>query len=145
MQLPPAGSERAVRILERDDRRVAALIHDAALADAPALLDSVAVTAGISLENERLRAELRAQLAEVRTSRTRLLETADTERRRLERNLHDGAQQRLLGRGLALKLPSRDSTAPIRKSANCSPRPTTSYAQPSKSYASLLAASIPQS
>ena len=104
MQLPPAGSERAVRILERDDRRVAALIHNAALADAPALLDSVAVTAGLSLENERLRAELRAQLAEVRTSRTRLLETADTERRRLERNLHDGAQQRLLGLGLALKL-----------------------------------------
>lgn len=98
------SSGRAVRILERDGERVAALIHDAALVDAPTLLDSVAATAGIALENERLRVELRAQLAEVRRSRARLVETADSERRRLERDLHDGAQQRLLGIGLALQL-----------------------------------------
>ncbi|MGI9659720.1 MAG: sensor histidine kinase, partial [Gaiellaceae bacterium] len=104
VELPARASGRAVRILERDGERVAALVHDAALADAPALLDSVAAAAGIALENERLRAELRAQLVEVRRSRARLVETADDERRRLERNLHDGAQQRLLGIGLALQL-----------------------------------------
>ena len=104
VELPERGSGRAVRILERDDDRVAALVHDAALADAPALLDSVAAAAGMALENERLRAELRAQLVEVRRSRARLVEAADAERRRLERDLHDGAQQRLLAIGLALQL-----------------------------------------
>ena len=55
------------------------------------------------LEVERLQAQLRAQLVEVRASRARIVEAGDAERRRLERDLHDGAQQRLLGVRLALR------------------------------------------
>jgi signal transduction histidine kinase len=68
------------------------------------LLDAVGAAAGLALENARLQAELRAQLTEVRASRARLVEAGDAERRRLERDLHDGAQQRLLGIRLALQL-----------------------------------------
>ena len=61
-------------------------------------------TAGLVLENERLAAEVRSQLAEVRASRARIVAAADAERRRIERNLHDGAQQRLVTLSLALGL-----------------------------------------
>jgi len=95
---------RAVTVLEHDDRRVAALVHDPGLRDEPELLDSVGAAASLALENARLQAELRAQLAEVRASRVRIVEAGDAERRRLERDLHDGAQQRLLGIRLALQI-----------------------------------------
>ena len=83
---------------------IAALVHDPALLDEPALVESVRATAGLVLENERLAAEVRAQLAEVRASRTRLVAATDAERRRIERNLHDGAQQRLVTLSLTLGL-----------------------------------------
>lgn len=95
---------RAVTILERHGRKVAALVHDTALSEDPALLDAVSSAAGLALENERLLAELRARLDEVRDSRARLVEAAVTERRRLERNLHDGAQQRLVTLSLHLRM-----------------------------------------
>ena len=100
--VPAAG--RAVTILERHGRKVAALVHDPALSENPALLDAVSSAAGLALENERLLAELRAQLDEVRDSRARLVEASVTERRRLERNLHDGAQQRLVTLALHLRM-----------------------------------------
>jgi signal transduction histidine kinase len=100
--VPSAG--RAVTILERHGRKVAALVHDPALSEDPALLDAVSSAAGLALENERLLAELRARLDEVRDSRARLVEAAVTERRRLERNLHDGAQQRLVTLALHLRM-----------------------------------------
>jgi signal transduction histidine kinase len=100
--VPAAG--RAVTILERHGRKVAALVHDPALSENPALLDAVSSAAGLALENERLLAELRAQLDEVRDSRARLVEASVTERRRLERNLHDGAQQRLVTLSLHLRM-----------------------------------------
>ena len=75
---------------------IAALVHDAALAEDPALLEAVSRPRRLALENERLLAELRAQLDQLRQSRARIVEAGDTERRRLERNLHDGAQQRLV-------------------------------------------------
>jgi signal transduction histidine kinase len=100
--VPAAG--RAVTILERHGRKVAALVHDEALSENPALLDAVSSAAGLALENERLLAELRAQLDEVRDSRARLVEASVTERRRLERNLHDGAQQRLVTLSLHLRM-----------------------------------------
>ena len=74
------------------------------LLDQPALLEAAGSAARFALENERLQAELRAQLAELRESRARIVRAGDEERRRLERDLHDGAQQRLLGLGMALQL-----------------------------------------
>jgi signal transduction histidine kinase len=74
------------------------------LLDEPALVESVRATAALVLENERLAAEVRSQLAEVRASRGRIVAAADAERRRIERNLHDGAQQRLVTLSVALGL-----------------------------------------
>jgi signal transduction histidine kinase len=101
---PEEDSGRAVTLLEHDGTRLAALVHDAALLDESELVQAVGAAASLALENARLQAELRAQLAEVRASRTRIVEAGDAERRRLERDLHDGAQQRLLGIRLALQL-----------------------------------------
>jgi signal transduction histidine kinase len=101
---PVTTPERTVTVLERHGERIAALMHDPALAEDPALLNSVSTAAGLALENERLLADLRAQLEKLRESRARIVEAGDTERRRLERNLHDGAQQRLVSLALALSL-----------------------------------------
>ena len=95
---------RATTLIDRDGAHIAALIHDPALADEPELLDGVQAAAGIALENGRLHAELRARLDELRGSRVRLIEAAQHERQLLERNLHDGAQQRLIALALDLSL-----------------------------------------
>ena len=102
--LPRAGEERAVAEVERDGRRIAALVYDASLEDDPELLEAVSAAAGIALENAHLHAESRASLAELRASRERIVTAGDAERRRLERNLHDGAQQRLVAISLQLRL-----------------------------------------
>ncbi|HKD31981.1 MAG TPA: histidine kinase [Gaiellaceae bacterium] len=104
VELPAAGPHRAVTVLGSSDSPVAALLHDPALLERPGLLEAAAAAARLALENERLQAELRAQLSELRASRARIVQAGDDERRRLERNLHDGAQQRLLSLGLALQL-----------------------------------------
>ena len=83
---------------------MAAMVFDRSLEDEPELLDAVAAAAGIALENGRLRAELRARLQELKGSRIRVLEAGRQERQRLERNLHDGAQQRLVALSLELSL-----------------------------------------
>jgi signal transduction histidine kinase len=95
---------RATTLIDRDGAHVAALIHDPALADEPELLDAVCAAAGIALETGRLQAELRARLEELRGSRARIVEAAQSERQLLERNLHDGAQQRLIALSLDLSL-----------------------------------------
>jgi signal transduction histidine kinase len=102
VELPAAGGDRTITILRHDGDPVAAMLHDAALDDDPALVRAVAATARMTIENERLQAEVRAQLEEVRASRARIVEFGDAERRRVERNLHDGAQQRLVNLSLAL-------------------------------------------
>jgi signal transduction histidine kinase len=104
VELPGAGAGRAVTVLGPAEAPVAALIHDPALLERRSLLASAGAAARLALENERLQAELRAQLSELRASRARIVSAGDEERRRLERNLHDGAQQRLLSLGLALQL-----------------------------------------
>ena len=104
LELPAPSSDRAVTVLGPAEAPVAALLHDPVLLERRALLEAAGAAARLALENERLQAELRAQLAELRTSRTRIVQASDDERRRLERNLHDGAQQRLLSLGLALQL-----------------------------------------
>jgi signal transduction histidine kinase len=98
-----AGS-RAVTLLERDGRPLAAIVHDPALLDDPGLMPSVATAMRLEVENEHLQAEVERQLAEVRRSRARIVEAGDKERKRVERNLHDGAQQRLVSLSLALRL-----------------------------------------
>jgi signal transduction histidine kinase len=95
---------RATKLIDRDGVRVAALIHDPALEDEPELLDAVCAAAGIALENGRLHAELHARLEELKGSRARIVEAAHNERQLLERNLHDGAQQRLIALSLNLSL-----------------------------------------
>jgi signal transduction histidine kinase len=99
-----ADDERGVTRINRAGEPLAALLHDPVLAENRALLDGVASAAGMTLENERLQAELRAQLLELRASRARIVEAGDSARRRLERNLHDGAQQQLVALSVALSL-----------------------------------------
>jgi signal transduction histidine kinase len=81
---------------------VAALLHDLSLLDEPVLLAAVSAAAGIALENGRLHAELRASVDELRGSRARVFAAGQKERQRLERDLHDGAQQRLIALALDL-------------------------------------------
>ena len=95
---------RASTVLESDGEYVAALIHDPSLESDPELLDAVAAAAVFALENARLNVELRARLEELQGSRARIVEAGDAERRRLERNLHDGAQQRLVAVALQLRM-----------------------------------------
>jgi signal transduction histidine kinase len=95
---------RATTLIDRDGVHVAALIHDPQLEEEPELLDGVQAAAGFALENARLHAELRARLEELRGSRARIVEAAQHERQLLERNLHDGAQQRLIALSLDLSM-----------------------------------------
>ena len=98
-----AGDARAVTYLEHGGRPLAAILHDPALAEDPGLVAAVAAAVRLAVDNERLAAEVRSQLDEVRASRGRIVEASDAERRRVERNLHDGAQQRLVALSLALR------------------------------------------
>jgi signal transduction histidine kinase len=103
--LPVPGSGRQARtvtVVEREGQPLAALIHDPALD--PGLVRAAAAAAAMAIVNERLQAEVRAQLEEVRASRQRIVEAGDAERRRVERNLHDGAQQRMATLALELAM-----------------------------------------
>jgi signal transduction histidine kinase len=100
--LPEPESGRRITLVEQNGEQVAALVYDATLGEEPELVEVVSAAAGIALENGRLEAELRARLQELHGSRTRVVEAQQNERRRLERDLHDGAQQRLVA--LALEL-----------------------------------------
>ncbi len=102
---PGQDSGRSVARLERDDGELLGiLVHDPALErEDPGLVPAVASVARLALENERLAAQVRAQLDEVRASRLRIVEAGDAERRRVERDLHDGAQQRLVALTMRLE------------------------------------------
>ncbi|HEU4347285.1 MAG TPA: histidine kinase [Actinoplanes sp.] len=91
-----------VTLIDHDGEPMAALVHDPALHDEPALLDGVTAAAAIALRSGRLQAQLRAKVAELRGSRARVIEAEHRERQRLERDLHDGAQQRLIALSLNL-------------------------------------------
>jgi len=101
--LPSSSPDRAVSLLEGDRGTIGALVHDPHLLDDPGLVASVIAAARLAVENEQLHAEIEAQLAEVQASRARIVHAGDAERRRLERDLHDGAQQRLVALSLALR------------------------------------------
>jgi signal transduction histidine kinase len=103
--LPPADDPaRAFTPVESEGRAVGAIVHDRSLCEDQELVRSVAAAAALSMENERLQAELRARVEELRASRARIVEAGTAERRRLERNLHDGAQQRLVALSLTMRL-----------------------------------------
>jgi signal transduction histidine kinase len=99
--------ERGVTRVESQGECVGAIIHDPALDDEPELVEPVAAAAALALENERLEAELRARVAELQDSRSKLIEVSMAERRRLERDLHDGAQQRLVALSVQVGLAKR--------------------------------------
>jgi signal transduction histidine kinase len=101
---PTRESDRAVSLVTREDRPIAAVLHDPASLDAATLQHEIGAAAQLAIDNERLRAEARAQLREITTSRARIVEAGDAERRRLERDLHDGAQQRLVGLSVVLAM-----------------------------------------
>jgi signal transduction histidine kinase len=103
VELPRDGHDRAVTYLEHDGEPLAALIHDPTLRYEPELIDAAAAAARLALQNARLQAELQAQLVKVKESRARIVAAGDEQRRRIERDLHDGAQQRLVALALDLK------------------------------------------
>jgi signal transduction histidine kinase len=104
VRMPEPGSGRSWTAVERDGRRVAAIIHDAELATGPELVNAAAAGAALAIDNERLKANLRARVEELRVSRVRIVEAQDHARRRIERDLHDGAQQQLVSLSLDLRL-----------------------------------------
>jgi signal transduction histidine kinase len=104
--------EASATPLVRDRSEIARLYHRPGLLDDPELLDAVARVARLALDHERLQAELRAQLEDLRASRARVLAAGDSERRRLERDLHDGAQQRLVAVSLELRLAAARTADP---------------------------------
>ena len=102
--LPEPGSTKAWTAVEHQGSRVAAIIHDAELHARPELVEAAAAGAVLALDNERLKADLNARLRELRASRRRIVEATVEARRRLERDLHDGAQQRLVSLSLELQM-----------------------------------------
>ena len=108
LEIPGPGADRVLTASRTDDRPGIAVVHDKALLDEPDLLDAVVAAARLAIENERLQDEVRTQLAEVQASRTRIVESGDAVRRRIERDLHDGAQQRLVSLSLQLQLLKED-------------------------------------
>jgi signal transduction histidine kinase len=104
----PATDGRVTTLIDHEGSHVAALLHDRALEDEPELLSAVGAAASMALDNARLQAELAARLEEVKGSRIRVIEAGESERKRLERNLHDGAQQRLIALSLELKRLEKD-------------------------------------
>ncbi len=105
--VPEDGPTRAVTWIEHEGRPLAVLVHDPSLRDEPKLVEAVAAAARLALVNARLHAEVRAQLETVQESRARIVTAQDEERRRIERDLHDGAQQRLVALALELRSAQR--------------------------------------
>jgi signal transduction histidine kinase len=124
---------RAVTYLEREGEPLAAILHDPALAEDRGLVTAVSAAVRLAVDNERLAAQVREQLEEVRASRTRIVEASDAERRRVERNLHDGAQQRLVALSLALR------RAQAQLPADAGPELTTTLTSASEQLKTALA------
>jgi signal transduction histidine kinase len=117
MRVDPAPTGKVATTIETEGRRVAAIVHDATLAEERDLVQAVGAAAALTLENERLDAELRAHVDELRASRARIVTAGYTERQRLERDLHDGAQQRLMALGINLRLARDLVTSDMQEAA----------------------------
>ncbi|HWM10311.1 MAG TPA: histidine kinase [Solirubrobacteraceae bacterium] len=103
--------EGAVTEIERDGMPVAAIVHDPALLEERELVRTAGAAAALAVENERLAAEVRARYEELQAVSARLVAAGDAARRRIERDLHDGAQQRLVSLSVTLNL-ARKSAEP---------------------------------
>jgi signal transduction histidine kinase len=103
MVVEPDADARAVTKVEHRGQEIGLLLHERALLERPDLLRSILAAASLAIEIARLRVEVRIQLAEVEESRARVVRAGYEERRRLERDLHDGAQQRLVTLGIVLR------------------------------------------
>jgi signal transduction histidine kinase len=106
-EVPQDDPQRAVTTLELGGEPLAVLVHDPTLLEEPKLVEAVAAAARLALQNARLHAEVSSQLEKVKESRSRLVAAADDERRRIERDIHDGAQQRLVALALELRSAQR--------------------------------------
>jgi signal transduction histidine kinase len=106
VETPARDGATAWTPVDHEGRPVAMICHDASLDTEPELIATVGAAASLALENERLNVELRARVEELRASRARIVRAGDDERRRLERDLHDGAQQQLVSLALNLRLAS---------------------------------------
>ncbi len=104
------GTGLAVATVRRASRTVAEVRYRAELAGAEQLLGTAVRSAGLALEHVSAQARLRAEVADLAASRRRIIEDADAERRSLERDLHDGAQQRLIGLQLFMQLAADDAS-----------------------------------
>jgi signal transduction histidine kinase len=104
VQVPSCGPDEVVSRIDRAGQPLALMIHDVALLEDPGLVDAITATVRLTVDNHRLERDLEAQVAELEQSQLRIVEAGDVERRRLERDLHDGAQQRLVTIALSLKL-----------------------------------------
>ena len=102
VDLAPVG--KVSTIIEHEGERIAAIVHSPGLAEERELVQTAGAAAGLTLRNERLDAELRAKVAELQASRSRIVQAGYEQRRRLERDLHDGAQQRLMALGIDLRM-----------------------------------------
>jgi signal transduction histidine kinase len=103
----PTSGERTVTTLDHEGDPLAAIVHDPSLLQEPKLVRAAGAAARLALENAQLQADMRAQLEQVKESRIRIVAAADEERRRIERDLHDGAQQRLAALALQLRIAQR--------------------------------------
>jgi signal transduction histidine kinase len=103
-EVPGLGTGRAVSEVRRHGTVVAAIVHDEGLLERPELLEAGASMAAVVLENQRLAAEAELAMRELQLSRARIAAGAEHERRRIERDLHDGAQQRLVALRIELEL-----------------------------------------
>jgi signal transduction histidine kinase len=95
---------RSVTTIRDGDAPIAAMVHDSALDEHPDFVEAAGTYAVMALDNHQLVARVRSSLREVQDSRTRIVASADAERRRIERDLHDGAQQRLVALRIKLEL-----------------------------------------
>ena len=142
-QPPAPGARRAMTRFDRDGRPVAAVTHEHGLAEDADALEVAGGAVLLALENARLEADLRARMSELRLSRARLVAVADAERRRIERDLHDGAQQQLVALSIKLALSGSRSIVTLRSRSGSRTRDSGSRPR-SRTSVSSATASIPR-
>jgi len=103
--------DRSLTRIRSGERLIGGLVHDREHREDPARLTAVVAAIGLALDVNRLNREVMAQLGEVQASRRRIIEAGDAARQRVERDLHDGAQQRLVALGMDLQRAKRQAEA----------------------------------